>query len=441
MNLDKALCRHRDAIRKRALESQLDFHEVVFEVVDFQQMSAIAAYGGFPNRYPHWRFGMQYGQLSKTYTYGMSKIYEMVINTDPCYAYLLEGNSLTDQKMVMAHVYGHADFFKNNLTFKGTNRKMMDEMGNHRSQVRRMMNRFGVDVVEDWIDTCLSLENLIDFDHPGSTRDILQFLMQKAPLKTWQQEIISIIREEALYFYPQAATKVMNEGWASFWHAKLMTEQIMHDSEVIDYADHNSGTLATGAGRLNPYKLGVELFRDIEDRWNKGKFGRDFEICDNLVAKKNWDKKTGQGLAKIFEVRSLYKDLTFLDAFLTEEFCLQQKLYTYEYNAVRGTYEIKDRDFQKVKEKLLHSLTNNGNPILSIPDLNLSSTEDLVLQHHYDGVDLRHDYAVETLKKLYLVWQKPVRVETMADGAPLTLSYDGGESVEKKSEAETKKPE
>src|SRR6201991_945335 len=117
----------------------LDFYPTIFELIDADQLNAVAAYGGFPNRYPHWRFGMEYEQLSKGYEYGLSKIYEMVINNNPSYAYLLESNMDADQKLVMAHVYGHVDFFKNNFSFQHTNRKMMDEMANHATRVRRII--------------------------------------------------------------------------------------------------------------------------------------------------------------------------------------------------------------------------------------------------------------------------------------------------------------
>src|SRR5207248_2767242 len=126
------------------------------------------AYGGFPVRYPHWRFGMEYERLAKGYTYGLSKIYEMVINNDPCYAYLLEGNSLVDQKMVMAHVFGHCDFFKNNYYFSKTNRRMIDGMANHSARIRKHIERQGLDKVESFIDVCLMLDNLIDPHAPYS---------------------------------------------------------------------------------------------------------------------------------------------------------------------------------------------------------------------------------------------------------------------------------
>ena len=156
------LRRLRDRIRRWAEEYGLDFNETFFEVLDHDALHEVAAYGGFPTRYPHWRFGMQYESLRKTYAYGLQKIYELVINSDPCYAYLMRSNALTDQKIVIAHVYGHADFFKNNLWFSKTNRRMIDEMANHATRVRSYIDRHGVETVEDFIDACLSLENLID---------------------------------------------------------------------------------------------------------------------------------------------------------------------------------------------------------------------------------------------------------------------------------------
>src|SRR5688572_21685011 len=156
------LAKLRDQISKYARDYGLDFFETIFEMVDHEQMNSLAALGGFPVRYPHWRFGMDYDQLSKGYTWGLQKIYEMVINTDPSYAYLMKSNNLVDQKTVMAHVFGHVDFFKNNYWFSKTNRKMLDAMANHAVKIRDYMDEFGQDTVENFIDRCLALENLID---------------------------------------------------------------------------------------------------------------------------------------------------------------------------------------------------------------------------------------------------------------------------------------
>src|SRR3989338_1611931 len=166
MSLSGKIHHIREEIEKWAKEYGLDFFETVFELVDVGQLSEIAAYGGFPTRYPHWRFGMEYDQIFKGHDYGLHKIYELVINNDPCYAYLMRNNSLVDQKIVIAHVFAHCDFFKNNAWFRNTNRKMMNEMGNHATRIREFCEKYGVDEVETFIDTCLSIENLIDVYHP-----------------------------------------------------------------------------------------------------------------------------------------------------------------------------------------------------------------------------------------------------------------------------------
>src|SRR3954468_7627127 len=152
----------KDEIEGYARDFGLDFYETIFEVVDADDLNEIAAYGGVPTRYPHWSFGMQYEELKKGYEYGLSKIYEMVINNDPCYAYLMRSNHTVDQKLVMAHVYGHCDFFKNNAYFAHTNRKMMDEMANHGARIRSYAEKIGEDEVETFVDRCMSIDDLID---------------------------------------------------------------------------------------------------------------------------------------------------------------------------------------------------------------------------------------------------------------------------------------
>ncbi|MCG8586466.1 MAG: SpoVR family protein, partial [Pirellulales bacterium] len=429
----------------------LDFFPTIFEVVDANELNEIAAYGGFPTRYPHWRFGMQYEELSKGYAYGLQKIYELVINNDPCYAYLMRSNALTDQKLVMAHVYGHCDFFKCNYWFSKTNRKMMDQMANHGNRIRRYMDRFGVEEVEDFIDACLSIEDLIDihspfikrrdvesryeFEDPTSdngddddavvgrmrakkymdpyvnprevlkeeqerraksegngsiepTQDVMLFILENSPLKAWQLDVLSIIRDEAYYFAPQGQTKIMNEGWASYWHSTIMTRHGLEPNDVVNYADHHSGTMASSPTRLNPYKLGIELLRDIEDRWNKGRFGKEYEACDDIRAKREWNTEAGLGREKIFEVRRIHNDLTFIDEFMTLEFCRDNKMFQFGYNEDFDAYEIESRAFPKIKQQLLTSLTNMGRPQISVTDANHKNRGELYLTHKYTGVEL-----------------------------------------------------
>jgi len=487
-SLTPELSRLNREIERYAHEYGLDFYETFFEVLDFEEMNMVAAYGGFPNRYPHWKFGMEYERLNKSYAYGLHKIYEMVINNDPCYAYLLECNHLVDQKIVMAHVYGHCDFFKNNIWFSKSNRKMMDSMANHATKIRKYIDKHGLDVVEGFIDICLSIDDLIDhhsvfierkfkqqelpeepivirkiasseymddFINPREfmeqqrqkleeerqrrkrfpeepQKDVLLFLTENAPLANWQRDILWMIREEAYYFAPQAQTKIMNEGWATYWHAKIMTERALNDAEVIDFADHHSGTVAAHPGQINPYRLGFELWKDIEDRWNKGKFGKDYDECDDYGAKCEWDLRLGAGREKIFETRRVHNDITFIDAFFTEEFCHQHKFFTYAFNPERGVYEITDRNWRSVKQKLLRSLTNFGQPFIYVNDGNFENRGELLLEHRHEGVDLRVDYAKDTLTNLHSVWSRPVHLRTIVEGKGKMFTYDGEKHIERK---------
>ncbi|MEZ4227718.1 MAG: SpoVR family protein [Polyangiaceae bacterium] len=489
----------------------LDFFPVVFEMLTYDQMNEVAAYGGFPNRYPHWRFGMDYERLAKSYEYGLSKIYEMVINNNPSFAYLLEGNSFTDQKLVMCHVYGHVDFFKNNFTFRATdldssgrvvepiarqpeyepNRKWIDKMANHGSAIRRAIDRHGIDPVEELIDQCLSLENLIDpyspfvvrerervhsdepqeievprlrakeymedfinpedyiegqrkklLDEqkkqrqfpPEPRRDVLRFLLEHAPLEKWERTVLAVIREEAYYFVPQMQTKIMNEGWASYWHSRMMTEQVCDWSEIIEYADNNAGVMSTAGNRFNPYKLGVELYRHIEERWNKGQFGREWDECNDLDQKKNWDLRLGLGREKIFEVRKLYNDVTFIDEFLTPEFALEQKLFTFDWSNRNDRWEIASREFKQIKERLLFQLTNAGNPEILVVDANFENRGELLLRHEHRGIDLRDDYAKECLKALVRLWKRPVCLLTKNENKGVILRFDGKEHSSRQTE-------
>lgn len=482
----------KNEIEGYAIEYGLDFFPQVFEVCDYDTINILAAQGGFPSRYPHWKFGMDYDQLSKGYTYGLQKIYEMVINTDPCYAYLLQVNNWVDQKIVMAHVYGHNDFFKNNAWFKFTNRKMMDVMANHGTKIRRYMEKYGHDTVENFIDKVLSLENLLDINELFETtelkrsrqeqmvqekveseddgyliddrsaalksfmrtkarlnkkeevknddemivaekplnirtKDVLGYLIQFAPIEEWQADIIGILREEAYYFLPQRMTKIMNEGWASYWHSKIMTTRALDASEIVEFADKHAGVMAMSRQNINPYKVGIELMRDIEYRWDRGMFGKEYNECNDMPEKLRWDKKLGLGKQKIFEVRKSHNDISFIDEFLTPDFCERQQLFTYKYNPRTGRFEIDSKDFQAIKQKLLSQLTNFGQPIIEVEDGNYMNRKELLLNHVHYGVDLDVNFANETLRNLFAIWRRPVNLKTKYEEKEVIFHFDGKE--------------
>ena len=477
-----------NGIEAHAIEMGFDFFPIVYEMCSHETISEVAAYGGFPSRYPHWSFGMEYERLSKGYGYGLQKIYEMVINTDPVYAYLLDVNQLVDQQLVIAHVCGHAHFFKHNYMFGPTNRKMLDEMANHAVRIRRYMAKYGVETVENFIDCCLTIDDLIDLHAPFIKRhdepqpapqgdeaeedenpesrlktghpymrdyinppayleaqreqkreeesaarrfppepqkDVLQFLLHYAPLESWQRDVLDIVREEAYYFAPQGQTKIMNEGCACWAHTRLMTKHILTPDQVVDYADHHSGTVANHPGRINPYRLGLALLNDIERRWDKGQFGKEWEECEDWKARKNWDTQAGLGKEKVFEVWKHYNDVSFIDEFLTPEFVAEHMLFGYEWNDDIEVYEIATRDFKAVKEKMLSGLTNHGRPFIFVADGNYGNRGELLLWHRFEGQELKLDEAADVLRNVQTIWGRPVHLQTVQDDQEVVMSYDG----------------
>lgn len=453
----------------------LDFPTIIYEMIDSETLSVVAARGGFPVRYPHYRFAMDYERISNEYNYGASKIYEMVINTSPVYAYLMRSNSDLDQKFVMAHVCGHADFFQNNIYFAHTDRRAMDSMANHAARITQYIDDFGIETVESFIDTALSLEDLIDpqavweanslssigfldqspkleeirlsrlptsnpymerFINPPELlleqqerlreqqrlqsqkfpvepqRDVLKFLLEHAPLEEWQRDVLSIIREEAYYFLPQRQTKILNEGWASYWHEKLMVNHICDNSNITDFSQTHASIVQPFKQQINPYRLGLELLRDIEDRWNRGCFGREYEECSDKDQRDNWNRNLGLGRQKLFEVRALYSDVALIREFFDEDFCVRHGYYVYDTNKYTGHTVVTNNDFESVHAGLIAALSNGGKPIHRVTNANYKNRAELLLQHEFSGLELDQEYAQSVLENLYKIWKRPVAVST-----------------------------
>jgi stage V sporulation protein R len=423
-----------------ARDHGLDFFETVFEMLDAKDVNALAAYGGFPVRYPSWRFGMDYERLEKSHEWGLSKIYELVINNDPTYAYLVRTNSDMEQKLVMAHVFGHADFFKHNVWFQPTDRHMLDKMANDGTRLRRYIDLHGQDKVEVFLDRALSLDNLVDpflplrehlksrgsvsptprgpnerasasfqdvceaATNPGRSThklpssDVLGFLADRSRIPEWQREILRVVRDEAYYFMPQRMTKIMNEGWASFWHSRILTGGVLDPAEVVDFADCHSGATAAANGQLNPYKLGIEIFRAAEER------GMD-----------------------IFRLRRIHNDASLIDEIVDEEFARKNSLFVFGRNGRTGRTEVVERDWRVVKERLLLDLAWGGLPQLEIVDDDFEGRGELHIVHHHDGRDLQLAHASETLKNVALIWGLPVHLSTQTESTGRRITTDGTE--------------
>jgi stage V sporulation protein R len=449
-------------IEDAARKAGLDFFDVVFELLDAKDVNGVAAYGGFPVRHPSWRFGMEYERLEKGRQWGLSKIYELVINNDPTYAYLVRSNSLMEQKLVMAHVYGHADFFKHNLWFAPTERKMLDAMANHSTRVRRYIDAFGQEVVEQFLDRVLPLDTLIDpflprreFGHvaeprnayaPPSERarrtlealsaplagetpkgaslaadepaleprrrrlptyDVLGFLEEAAPLEAWQRDLVHLVRCEAYYFAPQRMTKILNEGWASYWHSRLLTGGLLEPSEVLDFADCHSAATHAAAGQLNPYKLGIELFRYAE--------------------------RNGED---VFRLRCVHNDVSLVHKLVDEEFTERVLRPLLVKPASEGQPA---PDWKAIKSHCLQLLSWGGLPQIELVDADGEGRGELVLVHHHDGRDLSLARAQATLLQIAALWQRPVQLFTLVEKQGKKLVTKGSEVVvHETSEAEAR---
>ncbi len=440
-------------IESAAREAGLDFFDVIFEILDARDVNGIASYGGFPVRYPSWRFGMEYERLDKGYTWGFSKIYELVINNDPTYAYLVRSNSLLEQKLVMAHVFGHADFFKHNVWFAPTNRHMMETMADHATRIRRIMDVVGQERVERFLDLALSLETLIDpyqplrdmgastaerLNVPLSERarrsldaltssaideaervvepaawegqlpsyDLLGFLSEHAPLESWEREILHILRREAYYFAPQRMTKIMNEGWASFWHSRLLTGGLLDASEILDFADTHSGATSSSGG-INPYKLGIELFRYAEERKED-----------------------------IWLLRRAHNDVSLIDYLVDEEFCerclrpmLMPPKRVMRMTPAGPEWSVEEGEkppWTELKARVLRDLAWGGLPQIQLIGVDQKGDGELNLVHHHDGRDLQFEQTSATLNNLSEIWKGPAELMSLEEGeGRLLVSRDG----------------
>ncbi len=458
-----------DAAWDQARKFGLDPFPTHFELVPASIMYEFASYS-LPGRFSHWTFGKAYYRQKMQYDLGLSKIYEMVVNTNPSYAFLMEMNNLLQNTFVAAHVFGHTDFFKNNAYFQHTSRRMIDKVSVHAERIAKYEFDHGREEVERCLDAVLSIQEHVDYnlllrehddeqgkkDEKSKTKpssdyedlwgldqkekkaqeererrigkppkfpekpekDILLFLIHHAPhLQPWQRDIIEIVRAEMLYFVPQMQTKTMNEGWASIWHARIMRELgdsgIISDSDFVEFAQLHSSVLTPSRTSLNPYYIGYKIFEDIEKRWNnpteeeQEKFGR----------------QPGMGRQKLFEVREIDNDVSFLRNYLTEDLVKDLDLYLYKKEG--DEWVIVEKNWQKVRDTIVTNMTNFGHPYLVVDNGDYRGNRELYIKHLHEGQDLDLSYAEKTLQHVYLLWGRPVHLETIYENKRILLTYDG----------------
>ena len=456
-----------EQISNKAKEFGLDFYDMRFEIIPSDIIYTFGAYG-MPTRYSHWSFGKAFHRMKTQYDYNLSKIYELVINSDPCYAFLLDGNLLIQNKLVAAHVYAHCDFFKNNQWFRHTSRDMVESMSRNAERIREYEYRFGRERVESLLDSALAIQEHIDprynigrqwvpqkkqckygkcgqennkretpYDDlwnigvPKDTgkenankknkklpsepeKDLLSFIaVYGRELEEWERDILFIVRDEMLYFWPQVETKIMNEGWATLWHSRIMREMNLSEEETIEFAKMHAGVVQKSRSGLNPYYIGLKMWEDIEKRWDK----------PSEEEKKKYGRLGGQGREKIFEVRETENDISFIRNYLTKE--LVEELDLFLFQKVYTKWLVVETEWEKVREGFVTMLTNGGFPFIMVEDGNYKGDGELYLRHSHDGRDLDLYYLEKTLPHVYRLWGRTVHMETVVDNKKLLYSYNG----------------
>lgn len=448
-----------EKISVKAKDFGLDFFDMRFEVCPADIIYTFGAYG-MPTRYSHWSFGKSFHRMKTQYDYNLSKIYELVINTDPCFAFLLEGNSLVQNKLVAAHVFAHSDFFKNNARFQHTSRKMLDTMAASAERIAGYEQKYGREKVESFLDAALSLQEHIDpHIHINKSRqvkktkivetpyddlwkleekmqevikeeiqknpkqpekDILLFIMENSRgIDDWQRDIISIVHNEMLYFWPQIETKIMNEGWATYWHLRLMREIDLTGDEAIEFAKMNAGVIQKSKTGINPYLIGLKIWEDIEKRWNE----------PSPEEKEKYGRLGGEGREKIFEVRTGENDVSFLRNYLTKE--LVENLDLYLFKKVYTKWQVTETAWKNVRDGMVYLLTNCGYPCILVEDGDYQKNGELYLKHSYDGRDMDIMYLEKTIPYVYKLWGRNIHLETVVDNKPMLYSYNGDKVIKK----------
>ena len=423
-----------EKIEKKVEESGLDFYPQEFEMIGFNDMIGYESYVGMPSRYPHWSFGKSYEKNKMLYSLNLTGLpYEMVINSDPCLAYLMKDNTVLLQILTMAHVYGHNDFFKNNRLFKqGTKAKYTLEMFNLNSKIIREYiddPSIGYEKVERILDAAHAIkyqvgrtigvkelsdneikESIIkDYESKKENRsfldsyeeiklpnldkiplepvdDIMGFIIEYGSLKEWEKTILSIVKREAEYFLPQIETKIMNEGWASYTHYNILKQLDLPQELYLEFIKRHNDVIAPAIGGLNPYYIGFKMFEDIEKKYGK---------------------------EKIFEVRAIERDSSFLRRYLTQELCEELNLFEYNQRTFDTIIEeISDEDgWKTIRDTLSYTCGMGGIPYVRIIDLN-KNDRTLTLENVYDGRTLDLSYAKATLQYIQELWGYDVKLIT-----------------------------
>jgi len=413
----------------------LDWYEIAYETLDYYSMIGAMAYHGLPTHFDHWSYGKTFEQTINRYNMGMEGLpYELIINSDPSIAYLMRENPLYLQVLIMAHCVGHSDFFKQNRMFKNT--RAETAVPRFRAAKKRIQGyiedtNIGVDEVEKVIDACHAVQfqttkygqvrrshaevkaEYIDLLNEQKGKkdgkpllkkidlnkvplepdyDILGFIAEHGKMPDWKRDIIEVCRDEGQYFWPQIQTKVMNEGWASYWHYTLCHELELPDEMHIPFVKMHNQVVRPHLGAINPYHLGFHLFQKIKER---------------------------HGIEECFLARESCHDAAFLRQYLTEEDCVELNLFTYSVKK-RGDVTVDDVSddlgWEDVKAELVKSVGGGSIPAVCVEEIN--SSGHLIVRHEHDGRDLELGHANQVVEHLKQLWGSNVKFFTVIEEEP-----------------------
>ncbi len=432
----------------------LDYFPVQFEQVPAEFMLEIASYG-LPVRMPHWSFGVRYIHQLIQHRMGHSHIFEVVVPGNPGHAYLMDSNRDTENALVTAHVLGHADFSKNNLLFRRVQDQagyhIVEQAARHAQQITDAMERYGQQRVERLLDAAFALEQHVDIhqdlhrtrypstrteaapppaDDPFAARyrsleaapsearepargrapvpphpeqDLLWFIAHYAPeLEGWERDIFLAVREESFYFQPIFACQIMNEGWASYWHARLLREADFLPQELyVDAIKTHSDVVRPYGGdeqvalQVNPYHLGFRLWEKIIEE---------------------------QGLAAARQIMSVEDDFGFIRNQLDDALARELNLFQFRTRRRQREVAVGDYDLDAIKETLLAPKYHFGAPRITVTELGSGGELRLHHDHRVDGRGLDPESARKVLGYIHSVWRRPVRLQTVnSHGKPVEL--------------------
>jgi stage V sporulation protein R len=403
-----------EKIEKQVRLIGFDVYEQHFELCSYEDMLCYEAYVGMPSHYPHWSFGKAYERQKTFYQYNLTGLpYEMVINSDPCIAYLMKDNTLLLQILTMAHVYGHNDFFKNNRLFKQNTRAdlTIEMFKGHANRVRDYIENpgIGLEKVERILDAAHSLKFQIPRTRLAKQQslaeqnkereegeavperfhnDLLGFLAERGRLTDWQRDLITIVRDETLYFIPQIETKIMNEGWASYWHYNILKNLDLPQSLYLEFLQRHHLVICPQQGSINPYFVGFKMFEYLDKTYGK---------------------------EKVLSIRADERDQSFLRRYLTRELCEEMHLFSYEAAAENLVVAevADDQGWKLVRDHLVNSVGTSGIPVIQAKSVEKGT---LILEHDFDGRELELNYAQQTLKYTAALWGGKVVLHTKVDG-------------------------